>query len=237
MFERFDAQARGVIVHAQQEAMHLHHNHIGTEHLLLGLIKESEGIAAQALRAMSVNLDVVRAQIGEILGEGMRDTSGHIPFTPRAKTVLMFALREALQRGHNYIGTEHILLGLIREGDGVGAQVVIRMGGDLKLLRRQVNQLLRERGPEVARAETASTDTASTQTYRVGTATRAGAGPSAWRLRPTELMSALRAIEARLAAIERHLGIEPDLGTARESEPDPGAGSGDPGESGDAPDG
>ena len=122
MFERFTDRARRVVVLAQEEARMLNHNYIGTEHILLGLIHEGEGVAAKALESLSISLDGVREQVQEIIGQGQQAPSGHIPFTPRAKKVLELSLREALQLGHNYIGTEHILLGLIREGEGVAAQ-------------------------------------------------------------------------------------------------------------------
>ncbi|MFC8731861.1 ATP-dependent Clp protease ATP-binding subunit [Luteimicrobium sp. NPDC057192] len=142
MFERFTDRARRVVVLAQEEARMLNHNYIGTEHILLGLIHEGEGVAAKALESLDISLDGVRAQVIEIIGEGQQAPTGHIPFTPRAKKVLELSLREALQLGHNYIGTEHILLGLIREGEGVAAQVLTKMGADLNRVRQQVIQLL-----------------------------------------------------------------------------------------------
>jgi len=142
MFERFTDRARRVVVLAQEEARMLNHNYIGTEHILLGLVREGEGVAAKALEAMDISLNGVREQVQEIIGEGSHAPSGHIPFTPRAKKVLELSLREALQLGHNYIGTEHILLGLIREGEGVAAQVLGKLGADLGGVRQQVIQLL-----------------------------------------------------------------------------------------------
>ncbi|GAA2200849.1 ATP-dependent Clp protease ATP-binding subunit [Sinomonas flava] len=142
MFERFTDRARRVVVLAQEEARMLNHNYIGTEHILLGLIHEGEGVAAKALESLSISLDGVREQVQEIIGQGQQAPSGHIPFTPRAKKVLELSLREALQLGHNYIGTEHILLGLIREGEGVAAQVLVKLGADLNRVRQQVIQLL-----------------------------------------------------------------------------------------------
>ncbi len=142
MFERFTDRARRVVVLAQEEARMLNHNYIGTEHILLGLIHEGEGVAAKALDSMSINLDAVRQQVEEIIGQGQAAPTGHIPFTPRAKKVLELSLREALQLGHNYIGTEHILLGLIREGEGVAAQVLQKLGADLNRVRQTVIQLL-----------------------------------------------------------------------------------------------
>jgi len=142
MFERFTDRARRVVVLAQEEARMLNHNYIGTEHILLGLIHEGEGVAAKALESLGISLEAVREQVEEIIGQGQQAPSGHIPFTPRAKKVLELSLREALQLGHNYIGTEHILLGLIREGEGVAAQVLVKLGADLNRVRQQVIQLL-----------------------------------------------------------------------------------------------
>ncbi|MCW2780560.1 MAG: clpB 1 [Marmoricola sp.] len=142
MFERFTDRARRVVVLAQEEAKMLNHNYIGTEHILLGLIHEGEGVAAKALESLGISLDSVREQVQDIIGQGQQQPTGHIPFTPRAKKVLELSLREALQLGHNYIGTEHILLGLIREGEGVAAQVLVKLGADLNRVRQQVIQLL-----------------------------------------------------------------------------------------------
>jgi ATP-dependent Clp protease ATP-binding subunit ClpC len=142
MFERFTDRARRVVVLAQEEARMLNHNYIGTEHILLGLIHEGEGVAAKALESLGISLEGVREQVEEIIGQGQNAPAGHIPFTPRAKKVLELSLREALQLGHNYIGTEHILLGLIREGEGVAAQVLQKLGADLNRVRTQVIQLL-----------------------------------------------------------------------------------------------
>ena len=142
MFERFTDRARRVVVLAQEEARLLNHNYIGTEHILLGLIHEGEGVAAKALESLGISLEGVRSQVEELIGQGGSSPSGHIPFTPRAKKVLELSLREALQLGHNYIGTEHILLGLIREGEGVAAQVLVKLGADLSRVRQQVIQLL-----------------------------------------------------------------------------------------------
>ncbi|MCD6022643.1 MAG: Clp protease N-terminal domain-containing protein, partial [Actinomycetota bacterium] len=136
MFERFTDRARRVVVLAQEEARMLNHNYIGTEHILLGLIHEGEGVAAKALESLNISLEAVRQQVEEIIGQGQAAPTGHIPFTPRAKKVLELSLREALQLGHNYIGTEHILLGLIREGEGVAAQVLQKLGADLNRVRQ-----------------------------------------------------------------------------------------------------
>src|ERR1700728_4001813 len=143
MFERFTDRARRVVVLAQEEARMLNHNYIGTEHILLALIREGEGVAAHALESLGISLEGVRQQVEEIIGRGQQaPPSGHIPLTPRTKKVLELSLREALRLGHNYIGTEHILLGLIREGDGVAAQVLVMLGADLNRVRQQVIQLL-----------------------------------------------------------------------------------------------
>ena len=142
MFERFTDRARRVVVLAQEEARMLNHNYIGTEHLLLGLIHEGEGIAAKALESMGVTLSSVREQVQDIIGPGQQAPSGHIPFTPRAKKVLELSLREALQLGHNYIGTEHILLGLIRAGEGVASQVLSKLGAEPSRVRQTVIDMI-----------------------------------------------------------------------------------------------
>ncbi|MGH3343708.1 MAG: ATP-dependent Clp protease ATP-binding subunit [Carbonactinosporaceae bacterium] len=163
MFERFTDRARRVVVLAQEEARMLNHNYIGTEHILLGLIHEGEGVAAKALESLGISLEAVRQQVEEIIGQGQQAPSGHIPFTPRAKKVLELSLREALQLGHNYIGTEHILLGLIREGEGVAAQVLVKLGADLNRVRQQVIQLLSGyQGKETAAAGATQEGTPST---------------------------------------------------------------------------
>jgi ATP-dependent Clp protease ATP-binding subunit ClpA len=143
MFERFTDRARRVVVLAQEEARLLNHNYIGTEHILLGLLHEGDGVAAKALATMGISLESVRSQVEQIIGTGGSSPSGHIPFTPRSKKVLELALREALQLGHNYIGTEHILLGLIREGEGVACQVLSVLGADLTRTRMAVVKLLK----------------------------------------------------------------------------------------------
>src|SRR3954451_13722207 len=154
VFERFTERARQVVVLAQEEARILKHNYIGTEHILLGLLREEEGLAARVLESLDITVERVRAQVVRIVGSGEEVTSGQIPFTPRAKKLLELALREALSLGHNYIGTEHILLGLIREGEGVAAQVLVKLGADLNRVRQQVLQLLSGyQGKETAAAE------------------------------------------------------------------------------------
>jgi ATP-dependent Clp protease ATP-binding subunit ClpC len=142
MFERFTDRARRVVVLAQVEARMLNHDYIGTEHILLGLIHEGEGVAGRTLESLDISLEAVRQKVKELIGQGQAAPTGHIPFTPRAKKVLELSLREALQLGHNYIGTEHILLGLIREGEGVAAQVLQKLGADLNRVRQTVIQLL-----------------------------------------------------------------------------------------------
>jgi Clp amino terminal domain, pathogenicity island component/UvrB/uvrC motif len=184
MLERFTDRARQVVVLAQEEARRLDHNYIGTEHILLGLIREGDGVAARALESLVISLDAVRQQVEEIIGRGQQAPSGHIPFTPRAKKVLELSLRESKQLGHNYIGTEHILLGLIREGDGVAAQVLVRLGADLNRVRQQVIQLLHGRSAEEP-------------------------GPGV-KVRLEMVEQQLTAIEGQLAAIERQIGIRPD---------------------------
>jgi ATP-dependent Clp protease ATP-binding subunit ClpC len=188
MFERFTDRARRVVVLAQEEARMLNHNYIGTEHILLGLIREGEGVAAKALESLGISLEAVRQQVEEIIGQGQQAPSGHIPFTPRAKKVLELSLREALQLGHNYIGTEHILLGLIREGEGVAAQVLVKLGADLSRVRQQVVELLHgyQSEPSSARGQV--------------------------RARLSRLQARLDAVETRLAVTEQRVGTGPDTG-------------------------
>ena len=147
MFQRFTDRARRVVVTAQEEARMLNHTNVGTEHILLGLIHEGEGVAAKALESLGIGLDAVRQQVEEIIGQGQHMPSGHIPFTPRAKKVLELSLSEAVQLGHNYVGTEHLLLGLLREGDGVAAQVLVKRGASLNRARQQVIQLISGQQP------------------------------------------------------------------------------------------
>ena len=154
MFERFSDRARRAVVTAQVEARTLNHNYIGPEHILLGIIDGGDGIALEALQSMGIRLEAVRASVEEIIGVGTAEPSGSIPFTPRAKKVLELSLREALQLGHNYIGDEHILLGLISEGDSVAAQVLIEQGGYLNKVRTQVSRLANQYGPDPASRET-----------------------------------------------------------------------------------
>jgi ATP-dependent Clp protease ATP-binding subunit ClpA len=204
MFERFTDRARRVVVLAQEEARMLDHNYIGTEHILLGLIHEGEGVAAKALTSLGISLQAVRQQVEEIIGHGQHAPTGHIPFTPRAKKVLELSLREALQLGHNYIGTEHILLGLIREGDGVAAQVLVRLGADLNRVRHQVIQLVHvAKGDRPTRIAT-------------GESLRLRAPAERWI---AELQVTLARLTDRIDAIEHHLGIaEPEPATAHHPE-------------------
>jgi ATP-dependent Clp protease ATP-binding subunit ClpC len=192
MFERFTDRARRVVVLAQEEARMLEHNYIGTEHLLLGLIHEGEGVAAKALRALDVDLDTLRREVEALVGRGQQPMSGHIPFTPQAKKVLELALRESVQLGHDYIGTEHLLLGLLREGEGPAAQVLQQRGIELNTVRQEVIRLLHG--------------------YQAGEGRRRRRG--AWA-RPggevttlEEISHQLRVLGVRLAAIEEKLGIE-----------------------------
>ena len=209
MFERFTDRARRVVVFAQEEARDLNHDYIGTEHLLLGLMRDTDSVAARALRGLDIGQDAAREQVIEIIGRGQRSPSGHIPFTPRAKKVLELSLREALQLNHNYIGTEHILLGLVGEGEGVAAQVLIKLGGSLSRVRDKVIELAPPgtgEGPEVSVPLRRS------------------------RLRGPfdEVMRRLEAMDERLAVIERHLGLAGGTGAAAAG-PGPGAGGPEPG--------
>jgi Clp amino terminal domain, pathogenicity island component len=185
MFERFTDRARRVVVLAQEEARLLNHNHIGTEHILLGLVHEGEGVAYVALTELGISLDAVRAQVEAEIGQGSEAPSGHIPFTPRAKKVLELSLREALQLGHNYIGTEHILLGLIREGEGVAARALVGLGADLDRVRQQVVQVLSGYAG-VGQAEQVAAGPSRVRQEAV-TAMVAG-GPGAFQLQPVELV-------------------------------------------------
>src|SRR5215475_10844859 len=209
MFERFTERARRVVVFAQEEARDLNHDYIGTEHLLLGLMRDTDIVAARALRGLDIGQDAAREQVIEIIGRGQRSPSGHIPFTPRAKKVLELSLREALKLNHNYIGTEHILLGLVGEGEGVAAQVLIKLGGSLSRVRDKVIELAPPgtgEGPEVSVPLRRS------------------------RLRGPfdEVMRRLEAMDERLAVIERHLGLAGGTGAAAAG-PGPGAGGPEPG--------
>jgi ATP-dependent Clp protease ATP-binding subunit ClpC len=190
VFERFTDRARHVVVLAQQEARLLGHDYIGTEHLLLGLLADGEGTAARALESLGVTLDAAREQVREIIGEGKRPQQGHIPFTPRAKKVLELSLREALEWGDDHIGTEHLLLGLLAEADGVGAQIVARLGASPRAVRDKVTELTgTEPDPAVARIGPRTRD------VRVRV------------IALDEVRELLASVDRRLSAIERHLGI------------------------------
>ena len=191
MFERFTDQARRVVVLAQEEARLLSHDYIGTEHLLLGMLADSGGIAARALESLGVTREAARDQVREIIGEGeQKARQGHIPFTPRAKKVLELSLREALNLGSDHIGTEHLLLGLVAEGDGVGARIIARSGASRRAVHEKVTELTgAEPGP--AAAET-------------------GSWPRSARAQGvalSEVRDLLASIDRRLSAIERHLGL------------------------------
>jgi ATP-dependent Clp protease ATP-binding subunit ClpC len=192
MFERFTDRARRVVVLAQEEARMLEHNYIGTEHLLLGLIHEGEGVAAKALRALDVDLDTLRREVESLVGRGQQPTKGHIPFTPAAKKVLELALRESVQLGHEYIGTEHLLLGLLREGEEPGAQVLQQRGIELNTVRQEVVRLLH--GYQASEG-------------RRGRRARPGR-PGAEGATLDEISHQLRVLGVRLSAIETKLGIE-----------------------------
>ncbi len=198
MFQRFTDRARRAVHLAQEEARLLRHNYVGTEHLLLGLLYEGEGVAAKALGSLGISLERVRAQVEEIIGRGQTIPSGHIPFTPRAKKVLELSLREALQLGHSYIGTEHILLGLIREGEGPAAQVLARLGADLNPVRQQVIQLLHGYQGD----------------GEPGTAPAAGRSGKAGRSKRkllSQLLTRFDSVESRLSALEHRVGTGPDM--------------------------
>jgi len=193
MFERYTDRARRAVVLAQEEARMLDHNWVGTEHLLLGLIGEGDGVAAKVLESLGISLPAVRQQVEEMIGRGQQVPSGQLPFTPRAKKVLELAQRESRALGHNYIGTEHILLGLLREGDGVAAQVLVRLGADQNRVRQQVIRLLHGyQGRDVT-----------------GEGSRLGRLARARRL--DDALARVDALDRRLAAIERWVGMQPDL--------------------------
>jgi ATP-dependent Clp protease ATP-binding subunit ClpC len=205
MFERFTDRARRVVVLAQEEARLLNHSYIGTEHILLGLIHEGEGVAAKAMESLGISLEAVRSQVEEIIGQGGSSPSGHIPFTPRAKKVLELSLREALQLGHNYIGTEHILLGLIREGEGVAAQVLVKLGADLSRVRQQVIQLLSGYQGGQSKGEPQATSSAS---------------PSAKGEEPSDKGNSqiLDQFGRNLTQLAREKKLDPVIGRSREME-------------------
>jgi Clp amino terminal domain, pathogenicity island component/UvrB/uvrC motif len=193
MFERFTDRARRVVVLAQEEARMLDHSYIGTEHILLALIREGGGVAAQALQPLGITEEAARQQVEEIIGQGQQAPSGHIPFTPRAKKVLQLSMREAIALGHGYIGTEHILLGLIREGDGVAAQVLNRLGAEPDRVRQRVIQLVSARRVQ----------------QEPGTGRATGRGK---RKLLSELRDRFDSLDWRLSVLEQRVGTAPDLG-------------------------
>jgi ATP-dependent Clp protease ATP-binding subunit ClpA len=194
VFERFTDQARRAVVMAQEESRMLEHNCIDTEHLLLGLAHEGEGVAAKALESMGISLQVVRQQVIEMVGEvKTQRTGGHIPFTPRAKKAIELSLREANDLGHSYIGTEHLLLGLVREGEGVAAQVLIKLGADRARVREEVVRLLHD-------------GTASNPVSEGSRLGRRGRGRQV-----DDALTRIDSLESRLAAIERWVGMAPGV--------------------------
>jgi ATP-dependent Clp protease ATP-binding subunit ClpA len=205
VFERFTDRARRVVVLAQEEARLLNHGYIGTEHILLGLIREEQGIAAKALAALDIELQAVRDRVKEVCGEGdEHQHEGHIPFTPRAKLVLEMSLREALQLGHDYIGTEHILLGVIREGEGVAAQVLVERGADLDVVRHRVMGLLTGMSSMQAGSTERPDPAGASVQRRLLPGRRERTLPPGLRVRLNEL-------ESRVAAVEQRVGFGPDV--------------------------
>jgi len=237
MFERFTDRARSVVVLAQEEARLLDHNYIGTEHILLGLLRESGGVAARVITSAGLSLEAARTEVERIIGRGKATPTGHIPFTPRAKKILELSLREALEQKKSYIGTEHILLGMVREGQGVGAQILEEFVGPASAFRQRIIAA----GNEAALDDEAD-DVPDVDDPEPGAAhkTIIGAPPDvvslieAWRsirVQATavrDVRDTLKSIERRLAAIERHLGIaaEPPEAGARVS-PAAGAAAGE----------
>jgi ATP-dependent Clp protease ATP-binding subunit ClpC len=207
MFERFTERARRVVVLAQDEARELDHNYIGTEHLLLGLLREGEGVAARALDELGISRAAVREQVVKLIGRGGHTPSGHIPFTPRAKKALELSLREALQLNHNHIGTEHLLLGLLREGDGVAAQVLVELGAGLHRVRAKVLELV-PAGPAEGMEFSRPPRTAVSGPAMAG------------------ILRRLDEIAVRLTAIERHLGLAGEAGGETSTPPGGESGTG-----------
>jgi ATP-dependent Clp protease ATP-binding subunit ClpC len=208
MFERFTDRARRVVVLAQEEARMLSHGYIGTEHLLLGLIHEGGGASGAALESLSITLDDARAQVVSIVPRGQEPLSGHIPFTPRAKKILELSLREALDLGHSSIGPEHILLGVVREGQGVANQVLATLGANGHLVRAEVMRFIQEGETE------AETEAEEERVVRLPPDVRLVGSPA----QLARVMRRLDQIDGRLAAIEQHLGI-----AARQTAGEPGA--------------
>jgi ATP-dependent Clp protease ATP-binding subunit ClpA len=216
MFERFTDRARNVVVLAQEEARLLDHNYIGTEHILLGLLREGGGVAARVTTSAGLSLEAARTEVERIIGRGKSTPSGHIPFTPRAKKILELSLREALEQQKSYIGTEHILLGMVREGQGVGAQILEEFVGPASAFRQRVIAAANEPGPDDAADDVPDVDDPEPGPAPETVTGRPPGWPppvEAWRsvrVQATavrDLRDTLRSIERRLAAIERHLGI------------------------------
>jgi ATP-dependent Clp protease ATP-binding subunit ClpA len=207
MFERFTDRARRVVVTAQEEARMLGHNHIGSEHLLLGLLHEQGGIAAQVLEPVGVTVEAARAQVAGLAGPGDKSPAGHIPFTQRAKKILELSLREALEQKKSYIGSEHILLALMRDSDNLGAQVIERLGGSLPALRQRVLEEAMAAGPDPAGQEEAEHGMWARDWQHAQAFTREGRVPPQT---VTGYRGLLGPIDRRLAGIERHLGIAAD---------------------------
>ena len=207
MFERFTEQSRRVVVLAQEEARMLGHNHIGSEHLLLGLLHEQSGTAAGVLASAGITVEAARSQVEELAGPGDKSPSGHIPFTQRAKKILELSLREALEQKKSYIGTEHILLALTRDSDGMGARVLERLGGSLPALRQQVLEVAEAAAPAPAAGLEAEHEMwPADWRHAQGFAREA-------RLPPPQVAGfrqLLTPIDRRLASIELHLGIADD---------------------------
>jgi ATP-dependent Clp protease ATP-binding subunit ClpA len=217
MFERFTAKAREVVIKAQEEARSLQHNYIGTEHILLGLLAVPDGVGAKALRQLGVTKDMARADVESIVGPGKEAPGGHIPFTPRAKKVLELALREALQLKHNYIGTEHIVLALVREGDGVAARIMAERIEDLSMVRTTVMALLAGLAPEKESATRHQGTPAAEEVTETAAALAGGA-----RIGSHHLLEALIRAEGSMAArVFEALGVDAETVAAKIDELDP----------------
>ena len=220
MFERFTPPSRRVVVLAQEEARMLDHNYIGTEHILLGLIHERDGVGARAIAALGLTLDAARDQVGDIIGRGQQTPTGHIPFTPRAKNVLELSLREALALKRDYIGTEHILLGLVREAHGVGAQILERVA-PAAAVREKVLALAaaesNEPGPDEQLSVEWLAGGGQATGFRLppqGVARVRATAVSEFRETLASIGETLEALERRLSGIERQLGITPEASQA-----------------------
>jgi ATP-dependent Clp protease ATP-binding subunit ClpA len=212
MFERFTDRARATVVLAQEEARRLDHNYIGTEHLLLGMLRDPESVAARTLRELGIGLEMVRIDVENLIGRGEETPTGHIPFTPRAKKVLELSLREALQLGHNYIGTEHILLGLVREGEGVAAQVLVKRGAGLERVRRAVLEQVRQQGAERLAPQGRPRRTPGAAQALAAAEELAGSGATGTQ----HVLEALARSEGSLAAkVLAEFGLDPDTVAAK----------------------